>query len=253
MSIKKRKLDLNRHQKSKMTGAAMAEMVIITPVALILIMGVIQTALIYQAKATLNYAALMAARGGSARNADYESIKIGLQKGILPLYSPPKLIDTVVGFGKAAIEAGVDVGIGNGANNNPLPSMATRITILNPTKEAFDDFGVMINGQRQIPNSRLHLRGTGVGALSGVSIQDANLLKVKIEYCYSLKVPFVDSVITTAATLVATDGTGWTQTCLGFNRIPIVATSMVRMQTPIIENEWIQKRDDVEKQLADAL
>ena len=59
----------------------MVEYLIIFPALLLLILGAIQFALIYQAKFTLNYATFMAARQGALKNAKMTSIKDGLAGG----------------------------------------------------------------------------------------------------------------------------------------------------------------------------
>ena len=162
------------------SGQAIVEYIIIFPVLIILIMGAVQIALIYQAKFTLNYATFMGARQGALKNANLNSIKDGVAAGMTPLFmrwsgsGAPGLVD----LSKARVIATIEV-------FNP---MTAEVRIISPTKAAIDDLG----GGTEIPNDNLMYRsGTG----DGMSIQDANLLKVRVTYCVKLVVPFVNRMI----------------------------------------------------------
>ena len=50
-------------------------------------------------------------------------------------------------------------------------------------------------GDREIPNDTLIYRNTAAGATSGVSVQDANILHLRVGYCYRLIVPVVGRMI----------------------------------------------------------
>src|SRR5450631_4211634 len=67
-------------------GQAMIEYLIIFPALLLLVLGAIQFALIYQAKFTLNYATFMGARQGALKNAKLTSIKDGVAGGMTPMF-----------------------------------------------------------------------------------------------------------------------------------------------------------------------
>lgn len=200
-------------------GAAIVEAVIALPILLVVILGAIQFGLIYEAKATLNHASLQAARAGAVSNAEPGAIRRGLARGLAPLYSPPSSLQ-----GVASTVARI---------NSELLADA-RIRILNPTREAFVDFGEEVDGIREIPNDRLHVRSTAIGARSGLNIQDANILKVEITYGYELKVPLVNWFI--SRVLLSARGGGamdaFERQLLRRTLLPIVATSTVRMQSP---------------------
>ena len=162
-------------------GQAIVEYIIIFPVLLILIMGAIQIALIYQAKFTLNYATFLGARQGSLKNANLTSIKDGVAAGMTPLFmrwsgsGAPGMVDLT----KARMISTIEV-------FNP---MTAKVEIISPTKAAFD---VLKGGGTEIPNDNLMYRS---GSADGMSIQDANLLKVRVTYCVKLVVPFVNRMI----------------------------------------------------------
>lgn len=164
------------------SGQSMTEYIIILPSMLLLVLGVIQFALIYQAKASLNYATFMGARQGALKNANLRSIKDGVAGGMTPFFtrtsSAPFLDDMAKGRMIAAIEI-----------FNPY---TTTVEIISPTAEAFDEF-TKLSGTGDIPNDNLMFRPSS--NQNGMSVQDANLLKIRVTYCVKLVVPFVDRVI----------------------------------------------------------
>ncbi len=158
-------------------GAAIVETVIALPILLIVILTAIQFGLIYQAKAALNHASLEAARAGAVSNASPIAIRRGLARGLLPLFNHARSVDGAV--------------VAATTNEAQLAADA-RIRIVNPTREAFDDFAQTIEGEQQIPNDRLHARSTATGGTSDLNIQDANVLKLEVSYGFPLQVPIVN-------------------------------------------------------------
>ncbi len=222
-----------RHNKRR--GAAMAETLIVLPVLLLLGLGTLQWGLIFEAKATLNHATLMAARAGAVNHLNPRSIRLALARALVPLYSPDK---DIVGLNtKFAVALG-DV------------AAFTDLKIVNPTQEAFDDFAVEGDDGEEIPNKRLHLLETAIGATSGVNVQDANLLKLEVLYGYELKVPYVGPILATVARPFTKDPRKIA--LLTAKRLPLLATSVVRMQSEARENGLVQSREDVEKAFDDA-
>jgi hypothetical protein len=122
-----------------------------------------------------------------------------------------------------------------------------RVRILNPTQEAFADFSEEVEGVREIPNDRLHVRSTALGTQSGLNIQDANLLRVQVTYGYELNVPLVNWFIT--RTLLAFDGDegydAFERQLLRRTRLPILSTSTVRMHTPARMSDLVVARGDL--------
>ncbi len=216
-------------------GAALVETLIVTPVLLLITLGAVQWALIYEARNTLNHAAFMAARAGATDHGSQTAIRLALGQGLLPLYAPDASAGSLAA---RAVEVGRDL------------ALFTRIRILNPTREAFEDFGVDPD-RSEIPNDRLYLAPTEPGPRSGLSVQDANLLKLEVLYGYPLKVPFVNKVVATVGAWVAPDPTH--RAYLAAGRIPVLATAVVRMQTPMRRNGWVVSRAEVEARLDRAL
>lgn len=170
-------------------GQSMTEYVIILPVLLMLVLGSIQFALLYRIKSTLEYAAFVGARQGALKNAKMNSIKDGIAAGMTPLFTfGPDVGSLLKGRAIGMIEV-----------FNPL---TTKVELLNPTSKAADDFAIddpedtaSPKTKRIIPNDNLTYRDTGIGATSGVSIQDANLLKIRVTYCAKLIVPLANVTI----------------------------------------------------------
>jgi len=214
-------------------GAAIVEAVVALPILLAVILGTIQFGFIHEAKAVLNHAVLQAARTGAVSNAEPDAIRRGLARGLAPLYVQGSSLQ--------------DVATTVARLNTQLRSDA-QIRILNPTREAFDDFAVEVGGLRQIPNDRLHMRSTGIGERSGLNIQDANLLRVQVTYGYELKVPLVDWFISRALLRIRRslgNPSPFEQQLLARTRLPIVATSTVRMQSPARLSDAVVRRSEL--------
>ena len=236
-------------------GAAMVEwFVVALPLFILLGLGSYQWIVIYEAKATLNHAAFMAARKGSLHNGDIRKIEGALAEYMAPLYAPES---------GNTIDLAARTGVLPNGNCVPIPHIPgtdeviritchdvtehSRIRILNPTKEAFDDFAGEVVGLSTdaIPNVDLNHRSTQIGASSGVNIQDANLLKIEVVYGLRLNVPFVSWVFPVIMRRYSVLGS-LEDTLLSQNRVPIRTSSIVRMQTPAIDNSAVVTRDVAE-------
>lgn len=172
----------------------MVEYLIILPVLLMLVLGGIQFALLYQIKNTLNYAAFVGARQGALQNAKLNVIKDGIASGMTPLFT---FSPDVVGLLKGRTIAMIEV-------FNPLTA---NVEILSPNTKVADDFAVDDPDDKKariIPNDNLMYRcgsedqhpcDDAVGENSGMTIQDANLLKIRVTYCAKLIVPLANVTI----------------------------------------------------------
>jgi RHS repeat-associated protein len=218
-----------RHTRRSQRGASIVEAVIALPILLVVILGAIQFGLVYEAKATLNHASLQAARLGAVRNAQPAAIRRGLARGLAPLHSPDASLTAI---SRTITRLEVDL------------RTDARIRILNPTREAFGDFGVDVDGEREIPNDRLHARSASVGAQSGINIQDANLLKIEITYGYELQVPLVNWFIARVLLGVSRATDSFEQQLLRRTHLPIIATTTVRMQSPARLNDSMVSIND---------
>lgn len=225
----KRRIRFVRHQR----GQSIAEFIIVIPILLFLILGIVQMVLLYRAKATLDYAALEAARAGAVSGARMRSMESGLKQGLMPLYATKT---GVGGLAEARVKMEADFGL-----HRP------RIEIISPTQAAWREHRErQFDGRWALPNDNLAFRRRTVGS-SGVSVQDANILKIRVVYEYPMIVPFVDRVIAGLSRIIRSDNLipatevtpenslvrNWNPLTTATFRLPIESTAIVRMQSPI--------------------
>ncbi len=214
--------------RTSMRGQSMVELVIITPVLLFLLLAVIQAVLLYRMKSTLDYAALMAARAGAVSGVDRGEMRAAFEKGMMPLYATDK---SLMGVETARLAARLDLTL----------KMHGHITVINPTRAAWNNFKErQYDGSYALPNDTLAYRSTAIGS-SGVNVQDANILKIKVVYDAPLVVPFVDWVLGGNSQYLK-PGTFESSPLQTFTRrLPIESYAIVRMQSPISQQGNLDK------------
>lgn len=215
-------------------GATMVEFVIVSPIAILVLLGIIQLALMLVAKQLLNQAALLTARAGAEQNAQLDPMHKALSQALLPFYQNTFDSNAYSRLLNASIAEALD-----------LPS-PIKIEVLNPSAAVFSDFGLTdANNHTYIPNDSLEYRDHSyTGPQSGLTIQDANALKIRVTYAYQLKVPLMQSVIKsvmcgfdTGVNAFGRGGAGSSSLgdCVEYydrGRVPIVAYATVQMQSP---------------------
>lgn len=231
-------------------GQALVEYIYVFPILILLIMGAIQFGFIYQAKTTLNYATFAATRAGALHSGAMASITEGLVGGMMPLFAHNERND-----GKRNLKLLKDAWkLASGQMRDPK---LTRIHIVNPTSEALNAYQPQSETNDEIPNDNLMYRSTDILG-GGMNVQDANLLKVRVTYCYRMAVPIINKLIynlvvdppfsdtreNTAADMLASSGGGATnKPCTGIDdayRIPVTSEAVVRMQTPFRNpGKWV--------------
>ena len=108
-----------------------------------------------------------------------------------------------------------------------------KLEILNPTNEAFAVWKVESlehEGRIAIPNSHLEHQDPG-DVRAGVSLQDANLLKIEVTYPFELKVPFVSGIL--LETLARFDRDPERLVYYAAGRLPLQSVATVRMQSEV--------------------
>lgn len=188
---------MSNRQKKSQHGHAMTEFVIVIPLLILLIFGTLQIGLIYSAKVTLNYATFQSARLGATNNATYSALRRGLIRGLAPLYTESRDLDGI----KFDIAKGID----SNATRRDAKSEVdgyTRIIRVSPTADAFSNYSFNVNaeGSVEIPNDNLMFRPSN-DDFDGANLQDANLLKIRVQYCYKLMVPIVNKIIASLSQL----------------------------------------------------
>ena len=198
-------------------GATLAEFVVVAPVLLGIGGGTVQAGLAYHGKTVLNYATFEAARAGAVHHALMDEMEAELGTRLAPLQGGDGTVASAV---EAIARSKASLG----------PSL-TRVRILNPTAEAFDRWKVRSkeSGREVIPNS--HLRHRDGEQRAGVTLQDANLLKIEVVHGFDLKVPLVGSLLTTALAAIDPDPERLPYYAAGL--LPLRSVATVRMQSEV--------------------
>jgi len=197
-------------------GQSITEFVIAMAGFGLLLLGMLQAILLYRAKTTVDYAALEAARAGALHGVDMGQMQKGFARGITPLFATATASPTAAGTAQAYLAA------------YPAVLTSTTIKVLSPNTGSFDDFKeAQYDGTMAIPNDTLNFRSVTVGVRGGLSVQDANVLKIQVTFKFPLIVPIIDRILGTfdVARSAAEGHTVYS--------LPIVTSAMVRMQSPI--------------------
>lgn len=198
-------------------GMSLLETLIALPILLMFGLGALQAALVLQARHALNFALLEAARSGSVEHASPEAVRAGLARGLLPwLYGASDLSEYASNLARASLHLAQGEGTG-----------WLILDQLSPTPESFNDWaeparnanGELIEGLREIPNDNLAARSASaqpasgvsgrrgneaIGMVSGQTLTDANLLRLRLDYGVPLVVPVVGRLM--ASVLRSWDG-----------------------------------------------
>jgi hypothetical protein len=250
--------------KRLQVGVSMFETVVAIPVMLFLGLAVLQWMLVFQARYALTSAIQDAARAGSVGFAQEQSIEAGLARGLVPyLYGASDIVSYQANLLRANVHLQFAQGLG-----------FSRLRILSPTTESFADWarpardaqGDLIAGLQEIPNDNLSgltskqvpingasgkRLGYSVGASSGQSLSDANILKLELTYGVPLTVPFVGRItVAVLKTLNACSSATPVEACSFYDsfdengqavaRLPILISSQIRMQTPPRKSGYTQ-------------
>ena len=215
----------------KQHGSSMIEFTIVGPIITMLGLTVLQYSMLFFAKSQINYASFMAAREGSMAHADIASVHDAYVRALVPLYGGGQ---TPAELASSLAKATADLGANGDGNIN--------IELLNPTKESFADWNdpalqtaLKTGGKRVIPNSGQAYKSQAVGATSGQTIQDANLIKLRITHGYLPKVPFVNKIYTTYLKWLDPQTDAFHTKLVNDGRIPVVTSVTLHMQSDAIE------------------
>ena len=171
----------SRPARRRARGVSMVEFAIVFPVAVLFVLGIIQTGFFYMAKLTLNHATFVAARAGAMHNASQSVMKEAMVRGLGPFYQDSTETNLATRLVKARVPATKD------------SALYLTLDTLSPSADAFSDFGIKDGAKKvtYIPNDHLEWRDLTPGSKSKVNIRDANLLKLRVVYGYEMKVPFI--------------------------------------------------------------
>jgi hypothetical protein len=220
-------------------GASLVEFVVVAPTLLMMILGVIQTGLVFHAKSNVNYAAFEAARAGTVSHASKATMRDAFQRAMMGYHGGGR---TTAELAQAKTRVLADI----------TPA-SLQIDILSPTKESFDDFASPALAKRLGVNTRV-IPNTNIAFIScpldkpacnsnpasnasGQTLQDANLLKIKITYGIpqQKQVPLIGKFYNWyLKTFPPSDA--FQVALVTQNRIPIVTSTTMRMQSEAFEN-----------------
>ena len=208
-------------------GAAMIEFTVVGPIITLIGLASLQYGMLFFAKNQYNHASFMAARAGSVEHANLDAVKQAYTRALVPIYGGGTTTsELATSYAKAT--ADVDT--------------STRIELLNPTKESFSDWNntdlqrrLNTGSKRVIPNGRQASQGQKILPSSGQSIQDANLIKLRITQGYKPKVPLVSNIYAYYLAWMDTKTDAFNSSLIADGRIPIVTNVTLQMQSDAIE------------------
>jgi hypothetical protein len=209
-------------------GAAMVEFTVVAPIITLLGLLVLQWALLANARQQIDHATFMAARAGSTGHANPDTMQQAYVRNLLPLYGGGHDSATLArSHARARLET----------------EQFSRLRVLNPTRESFDDWHDSALGQRYgrraIPQSQLPFRPlTAPGARSGQTLHDANLLKLWVTHGYSLNVPLAGRLIIFLLRWTDDGQDAFFSALLADGRLPLHSHVVLHMQSDALEPEW---------------
>lgn len=213
---------MRRYQpKRRQFGISIVESMLVFPVVILLGAGILHVALIAQGKSNLEYAALMAARIASS------TPNFGLDVNGQNL-----LVNEVMKRMRASDQ------------RNSEFSGLVDICILRPSNDAFIDHGsnVLVPGSRAIPNANLPFLSRNLGGTSNLSVQDANILHLRVSYLYDTNVPFMNTFqVGGGEGSVMIGHEPGREPGSGSNGIWIHSDAVVVMQTPALLNPTTER------------
>lgn len=208
-------------------GSALVEFVVVGPVLTLLGLALLQYGMLFFAKNMNNHASFMAARAGSSGNAKLSTVQSAYALALVPMYGGGRDAATLAtSLGKAVADMAV----------------YARVELLNPTRESYMDWNeaalqarLKTGGKRVIPNAGLAFKGQSVGANSGQTIQDANLIKLRVTFGYEPKIPIASTLYNTYLKWADPGTDAFYTGLVAAGRIPMVSNITLHMQSDAIE------------------
>lgn len=187
-----------------------------------LLMLVLQMGLLIIAKNTLNVATLSAARAGAASGGDRAAMLDALTIGLAPLNVGAKGMGDLTAANYAPVMTRALVAA------KVATLMPGTLTVINPTRQSFADFGVGAGAGRVIPVINVY-DNAQVGAASHQTRAEALLLKIEVRYCQEMIIPIINKMISTFSACALVPGNP---------RLPITSQAIVRMTVPPVEGNF---------------
>jgi len=206
-------------------GAATVEFYLVALLALLpLCLGMLQGSLLLIANHHVDHAAFMAARAGAVHQGDIGAMRSEFARIMTPLFvdstSPLDSGNIASRVAAARIRAITDI------------TAFSSIRVVSPDAAAGRDFSELRDGSAVIPSDGLQHRSHALGKTSGVSLQQANMLRVQFTYCRPLVVPFIRGIM--IGLLRQLDPEPSNQRCYAAGRVPIRSMGTAPMQSDFI-------------------
>lgn len=210
------------HPAWRSRGAATVEFQIVALFALLpLCLGMLQLALLVSDNHHIDHAAFLAARRAAMTGGDPDVARRAFAQA-----SSLLLVDAEQEMSASGAAARVARAYALAMADQAL---FARLRIVSPDANAQADFATMRDGARVIPNDGLEHRPSAPGSRSGVSIQQANVLRMEVQWCRPLIVPFVRELLLGALRVIDRDP--WRQYCYAAGRVPVRSEGASPMQS----------------------
>ncbi len=210
------------NERTSQRGAATVEFYLVGLLALLpMCLGMLQGCLLMVANHHVDHAAFMAVRSGATHGADSAAMRTEFARVLSPQF--------VAASG--GIDAGNAVARVSLARSRALADVTlyAHLRTLSPNADARRDHGIVRDNALVIPGDSLQHRNATPGPQSGLSLQQANMLRVEFTYCQPLVVPLVRTLLT--GLLKQLDGDPWHQRCYRAGRLPIRSVGTAPMQS----------------------
>jgi hypothetical protein len=186
-----------------------------------LCLGILQIGLLLVENHHIDHAAFLAARQGAVKHGELVEMNRAFAQAATVLFvdsgTPVDRGNVVARVATAHAAATLDIGA------------YARLRLLAPDAAAQADFSMPRGGLHVIPNDALEYRSRSPGSRSGISLQEANVLRVEVNYCRPLIVPFIGPML--LGVLRRIDHDQWNQRCYAAGRIPMRSVGVAPMQS----------------------
>ncbi len=173
----------SKHQ----SGSSIIEFILGGGLLCLILLGAIQMLLLYQAHIRLQQATFEAARYAIVNNGTLDAIKEGFARSSIDLYvQGTSASDLATAYVKAKAAIALPIILGGAG---------VEITRLNPSSETFNDWGIQDGDHIIIKHAWARAKFSTPGATSGLTFQDAQILKIKVKYGYPLHVPVIGTLL----------------------------------------------------------
>lgn len=208
--------------RHRMQGAAMVEFHVVAWFALLpLCLGMLQVALLLAENHHVDHAAFLAARHAAMAHGELGAARRAFAQAASVLF-----VDSATPVDAGNVVARVAAAQALAVADTAL---FARLRVLQPDGNAQADFAITRDNQRVVPNDGLEYRPVTTGRRSGISLQQANVLRLEVAWCRPLVVPFARELL--LGTLRLVDRDAWHQSCYAAGRVPILAVGTSPMQS----------------------